>query len=165
MSEKKQIQIEYEELEWKELSLKEQEGAQKAIDMLEKAYAPYSKFSVGACVLLADGSLVSGANQENAAYPSGLCAERVALFAANANHPNIPVEQLFIVAKPQAGQNFATAHSCGNCRQVMIESESRQATPFSINIIIPDKKVIRIPSARTYLPFAFDGSSMKQAGD
>ena len=118
---RKTLKIEYQEFEsWKELSDSEQSLVLKAYESCDKAYAPYSKFKVGASVLLEDGTVVLGNNQENIAYPSGLCAERVALFYAGANHPDVQIETLVIVAKGDLIDDEACLSPCGSCRQVII---------------------------------------------
>ena len=98
----------------------------------QDAYCPYSNFHVGAAVLLADGQIVTGANQENAAYPSGLCAERTALFAANANHPQTPVVALALACYTNGHFTKDVASPCGACRQVMIETEKRFSMPMKV---------------------------------
>lgn len=105
---------------------------QKAKDMTNNAYCPYSKYHVGAAVLLSDGQVVTGANQENAAYPSGLCAERTTLFAANANHPNTPVKALAVACYTNGHFTKDPASPCGACRQVMLETEHRFKTPMQV---------------------------------
>lgn len=117
----------------------------------EKAYAPYSRFSVGCALLLQDGSVITGNNQENAAYPSGLCAERVALFYAGALAPATPVKLLFIYAS----QPFGTLAPCGACRQVMSETIFRQEQPFSLYFPTGPDAWVFIEDARFLLPFPF----------
>ena len=105
------------------------ELVEKAKAMTQNAYCPYSHFHVGAAARLADGQIVAGSNQENAAYPSGLCAERTTLFAANANNPNTPVEALAIACYTQGHYTKDAASPCGACRQVMLETEHRFGKP------------------------------------
>jgi len=109
---------------------------QKLLDGAEKtavsAYAPYSKFKVGAGVLLSNKKLVFGSNQENAAYPSGLCAERVAVFAAKAQFPNASLEKIAVTAIDAKGKWSYSISPCGACRQVMLEYENNQGSPFQI---------------------------------
>ena len=106
--------------------------AHKAKEAATHAYAPYSRFQVGAAVLLEDGAVVTGTNQENAAYPSGMCAERVALFAAIAQHPEAIITKIAIVARRKGGKELLPATSCGPCRQVMLEFELRQEKPIQV---------------------------------
>ena len=109
-----------------ELSPAEQHLVSLAIEATQRSYAPYSHFRVGAAVLLENGVEIIGCNQENAAYPSGLCAERTALFAAGAQYPDVPVSTLAIAARGTDGELLSEPCSpCGSCRQVIIESETR----------------------------------------
>jgi cytidine deaminase len=109
-----------------ELTAAEQHLIELAIEATTRSYAPYSHFRVGAAVRLANGSEIIGCNQENAAYPSGLCAERTALFSAGAQFPEEPVEMLAIAARGTDGElTEEPTGPCGSCRQVIIESETR----------------------------------------
>ena len=101
----------------------------RAKEAAKSAYAPYSKFRVGAAVRLADGTVVIGNNQENAVYPVGLCAERVALFSAQANYPDQPIVALAVTAIGSDGKISQPVPPCGSCRQAMIEAESRHNHP------------------------------------
>lgn len=117
----------------------------------EKAYAPYSRFPVGCAVLLEDGSILAGSNQENAAFPSGLCAERVALFYAGALAPEKPVREVFIyIPYPQG-----VMAPCGACRQVMSEATHRQGQPFGVYFPAGSEVWIYVKDARLLLPFPF----------
>lgn len=128
------------------------EAAKKACS---SAYAPYSGFQVGAAVLLDNGEIVIGANQENAAYPSGLCAERVALFAAASRYPQNKALILAIAARPQGGDFRPYAVSpCGACRQVMLETEKRFQHPLKV-LLYGSTEIIRIDTAQDLLPLAF----------
>ena len=152
----KQIIIKYSEFSsWKELSEKEVKMVDLAYSICEKAYAPYSKFQVGASLLLSNGEIVSGNNQENIAYPSGLCAERVALFYAGANYPNVKVDTICIVAKGDLLPKENLLTPCGGCRQVMIEKENRQKQAFRTILISQNNRVLIFNSAIDLLPFAF----------
>ena len=126
-----------------------------AVSAARRAYAPYSQFHVGAAVLLKDGTVVEGNNQENIAYPSGLCAERVALFTAGASFPEQPVETIAIVAMKD-GVVLPAIAPCGACRQVMLETEQRYGQPIRILLCGKDE-TIRIASASDLLPFSFSG--------
>lgn len=128
-----------------------------AVEAAQKAYAPYSHFHVGAAVLLANGEIVTGSNQENAAYPSGTCAERTALFWAGAQWPDVPVEKLLIVAFNASGR-VPFISPCGGCRQVIMETATR-FHPFSI-LLAGDEKTVVLEDCRYLLPFGFDGSSL-----
>lgn len=127
----------------------------KAFEAMEKAYAPYSKFKVGAALLLEDGQIIQGNNQENIAYPSGLCAERIALFHANAQFPEIAVELICIVAKGDLMPISQFISPCGACRQVMLESENRQNKPIRIILVNQDNRILCIDSVQNLLPFGF----------
>ncbi|MEG1544376.1 MAG: cytidine deaminase [Tannerellaceae bacterium] len=129
-----------------------------AVEAASRAYAPYSKFNVGAAVLLGNGEIVTGNNQENAAYPSGLCAERVALFYAGSRYPDVPIVALAIAAFT-AGRQVEQISPCGACRQVLLESEMRAASPITI-LLCGSSEVYILPSAASLLPFCFDGSEL-----
>lgn len=121
-----------------------------------KSYSPYSKFKVGAAVLLENGKTIQGNNQENAAYPSGLCAERVALFYANAEYPDTPVNAIAICA--YNSENRLTElpiPPCGSCRQVILETEDRFSYPIRI-ILTGRNKIYVIEKATQLLPLHFD---------
>lgn len=133
----------------------------KAKDALHHAYAPYSKFLVGAAVLLENGTVVTGTNQENAAYPSGMCAERVAIYAAAAQHPDMRIMKIAVVAKRKSGKEIVPATSCGSCRQVMLEYEVHQKTPIEIIMQNQEHKWVKAPSAESLLPFCFTKSSLE----
>ena len=137
-----------------ELTDTERIWVDEAIAAAKKAYAPYSRFQVGAAVVLADGQIVTGSNQENAAYPSGLCAERVALFYAGARYPDIPVKAIVIVACRDGIIQKPTA-PCGACRQVMLETERRYRHQIQI-ILYGSHTVYEIASVESLLPLAFD---------
>lgn len=153
---KKNFSIEYNQCEhWSELDKDDQVLVQFSIDAMNNAYAPYSKFSVGAAVKLSNGEVVKGNNQENIAYPSGLCAERVALFYAGANFPNESIDTLCIVAKGDLVPVETILSPCGGCRQVMVESESRQGKPYRIILVSQNGSAVIFNSAVDLLPLAF----------
>jgi cytidine deaminase len=122
---------------------------------LSRAYAPYSKFRVGASILLQSGIIIEGNNQENIAYPSGLCAERVALFYAGANHPNDPILKICIVAQGDLTSTDSYVSPCGPCRQVMLESASRQTEPIEVLLVQKSGEVLLLDSVQNLLPFGF----------
>lgn len=115
------------ELEETEINL-----VQKAVESAEKSYSPYSRFRVGAAVLLDNGKIICGNNQENSAYPSGLCAERVAIFYANAKYPGNKIICMAIAAKSDGKTTEGPIYPCGSCRQVMIETEIRFQSPIKL---------------------------------
>ncbi len=152
----KTLKIEYQEFEnWSELTPSEQVLVQKAYQVCENAYAPYSKFKVGAALLLEDGTEILGNNQENIAYPSGICAERVALFYAGANHPNVSIQTLVIVAKGDLIQPDDCVSPCGSCRQVIAESEKRQQNPFRVILVSESGRTFAFEKGTDLLIFAF----------
>jgi cytidine deaminase len=140
---------------WTDLLEQEQRLVDKAYEAMENAYAPYSEFKVGACALMDDGSFILGNNQENAAFPSGICAERVALFYAGANFPNKKVLTLCIVAKGDLMPASQLLSPCGGCRQVMLESENRQKQPIRVILVNQDKRTMVLDSVIQLLPFGF----------
>jgi len=124
------------------------------------AYAPYSKFLVGVALLLADGTVITGTNQENAAYPSGMCAERVALFTAFSAHPTAIVKKMAVVARKESSEDLTPATCCGACRQVMLEYENRQQQHMAVIMQGQDQRWILASSAASLLPFGFTKDSL-----
>ena len=120
---------------------------------------PYSKFHVGAAALLEDGTIVTGSNQENAAYPSGLCAERVALFHAGHQYPDMPVVALAIAAATN-GRQVESISPCGACRQVLLEAEQRYGKPMKV-LLCGTKEVVVAESAESLLPLCFGAKDLK----
>jgi cytidine deaminase len=141
-----------------ELTETEQLLLTKAYEALSIAYVPYSKFHVGAAVLLANGAIESGANQENAAYPMCLCAERTALAVAAMRHPGIPVTAIAIRIQREDIAISKPAGPCGACRQVLSEWEDRYNSDISILLQGEKGEVFRIPNAKALLPLSFDRS-------
>ncbi len=137
-----------------ELSEKDKKLVLAAREASENAYAPYSNFHAGAALMLENGELIKGNNQENADFTDGLCAERVALFYANANYPNVKVEVMAITAKNANGLVKEPAHPCGSCRQAIVEAEVRFNHPIRL-ILDGAKKIMVVESAESLLPFAF----------
>jgi cytidine deaminase len=125
----------------------------------QDAYCPYSHYHVGAAALLADGQVVTGANQENAAYPSGLCAERTTLFAANANNPTTPVEALAVACFTDGLFTNDPASPCGACRQVMLETEHRFGKPMKV-ILYGERECYVFDSATDLLPVCFTSENL-----
>ncbi len=126
----------------------------EAKEQTQKAYAPYSDFSVGASILLEDGTIVCGNNQENIAYPSGLCAERTAMFYANSQYPDTKPIAIAIAAKNEQGFLTKPICPCGGCRQALLESELRYKTPIKV-ILYGTQEIYVINSIADMLPFAF----------
>jgi cytidine deaminase len=125
------------------------------------AYAPYSNFKVGAAVLLENGTIVSGSNQENASFPAGICAERVTLSAASAAHPNLPVTAIAISAKPTGKPLSEPVAPCGICRQTLLEYEQRYHHNIEIILQSGEGKIFRIDSAKDLLPLYFSSKALK----
>ncbi|MEN9303118.1 MAG: hypothetical protein RL264_1547 [Bacteroidota bacterium] len=140
---------------WKELEDEDKMLVEKAFEAMEIAYAPYSKFRVGAAALLENNEIVKGNNQENVAYPSGICAERVALFYAGANFPDQKILKLAIVARGELMRPEQLLSPCGGCRQVMLESENRQNRPIKVILVNQDARTIVVNSVADLLPFGF----------
>ena len=126
----------------------------------ETSYSPYSKFAVGAAALLKNGVIVTGSNQENAAYPSGLCAERTTLFYANAQYPDQPVDALAVAARTKQDFIAKPIPPCGACRQVMLETEARFRHPFRI-LLYGKEEIYEIRRTGDLLPLSFDASAME----
>jgi cytidine deaminase len=138
-----------------ELTAEEQHLLQLAVEATGRSYAPYSKFCVGAAVRLDNGVELSGSNQENAAYPSGLCAERTALFYAGAQYPDVPIRMLAIAARGTDGElTEEPTGPCGSCRQVIIESETRAGNPIRI-LLYGKKFVYVVDGIRPLMPLTF----------
>jgi len=133
----------------------------KAKEQVSKAYAPYSEFHVGAAVELENGEIFAGSNQENSAYPSGLCAERVAIFYANAQCPNIPVKTIAIAAFTKGRYLEEPITPCGSCRQVLLETEMRFKTDINI-LLYGTNHVIQIENVKQLLPLCFEKSSLSR---
>ncbi|QSE99290.1 cytidine deaminase [Fulvivirga lutea] len=127
----------------------------KAEEALKTSYSPYSGFTVGAALELTDGSFILGANQENASYPAGLCAERVALFQKGAVAPNQKIKALAVVAKRREEKNYRSAGPCGMCRQVMLEFEQAQAQDMKVLFKGDGETWILSHSSSALLPFSF----------
>lgn len=158
--EQRTLNISYECLTTAELTDDERRAIEAAQQATAGSYAPYSHFSVGAAALLADGNIVIGSNQENAAFPSGICAERCAIFQAGAAHPDTPVSLLAIAARKSDGC-FTTLPitPCGACRQVLIETEHRYGRPVTV-LLYGEKEIYRLSSTYHLLPLHFDDDCM-----
>ena len=152
---KKKINIEievYKSID--ELVNMEQELVLKAKSIAKQAYAPHSKFYVGAALLLDNGEIVSGNNQENAAYPSGICAERTAIFYANAQYPKQSIKTLAVAVFTKGEYAEQPVTPCGSCRQVMLEAENRYNVPMRV-IMIGEKQIYVVNSVKDLLPLSF----------
>lgn len=139
-----------------ELSEDVQSLMKQAIAIRKKAYAPYSMFRVGAALLLDNGNIVLGSNQENAAYPSGLCAERVAIFHSGANYPEAKILKMAITAASDTNETKSPIPPCGACRQSIFEYEFKQNNPIEIYFMGESGEVYKSDSIRNLLPLSFD---------
>ncbi|OAD91429.1 cytidine deaminase [Aequorivita soesokkakensis] len=139
-----------------ELPIDIQELMNKAQQARENAYAPYSRFRVGAALQLSSGKIVLGNNQENAAFPSGLCAERVAVFNAGANFPNEIITALAITVRSENKKISEAIAPCGACRQSLAEYEQKQKSPIEIYFMGETGEIIKVASVMDLLPLGFD---------
>jgi len=156
---KKTIETNIEIYSFEELSKEKQDLINKAKEQVTKAYAPYSGFHVGAAIELENGVIVTGNNQENSAYPSGLCAERVAMFYANSQYPDVPVKTLAIAAFTNGNFIADPVTPCGSCRQVLLETEMRYEKGITI-LLYGTKNVYQLESVKQLLPLCFEKSSL-----
>lgn len=154
------INISIQSYQLDELSPQDQELVQAAIKATKNAYANYSRFYVGAALRLENGKIVIGANQENAAFPSGLCAERTAVFAAQANYPDSPIETLAIAGRNEKGVLPNPITPCGACRQVILEIEDRYKKPIKI-LLYGTQKIYCVRSVKDLLPLSFVDDNMR----
>ncbi|MDI9311739.1 MAG: cytidine deaminase [Limnohabitans sp.] len=139
-----------------ELSLEDQDLMKNAIEARNNAYAPYSKFNVGCALLLDNGEIVIGSNQENAAYPSGLCAERVAIFHTGAVYPKSKILKMAITAGSTTSVASKPIPPCGACRQSIFEYEFKQDLPIEIYFMGETGEVYQSNSIQNLLPLSFD---------
>ena len=154
--ERKEIRIAYEEYaSVEEMTVYDRELSVAAVSALEGSYAPYSHFHVGAAVRLSDGTIVKGANQENAAFPSGLCAERTAMFSAGANYPGLDMAGIAVVARQDGRICSEPVAPCGACRQVMIQYQRKAGKPMSV-ILIGANRIMKFARVDNILPLLFD---------
>ncbi|HSP40639.1 MAG TPA: cytidine deaminase [Gillisia sp.] len=141
-----------------ELPADVQELLDKASDARDCAYAPYSKFKVGAAVLLDNNEIITGSNQENASYPSGLCAERTAMFYAGSKYPDAKFIRIALTAKSMNHRVVTPIPPCGSCRQAIAEYEVKQDSPIEIYFMGETGKVIKSNSLKELLPLVFDNT-------
>jgi cytidine deaminase len=152
--------LEYESLD--ELVADDRELLERAISAIDSAYAPYSQYFVGAAVRLANGSIITGNNQENVAYPSGLCAERVALFSASSNYPGIPVTAIAIAGKALNFPILQPVTPCGACRQVIAEYENLYGKPVRMIMKGEKSKIWITEGITSLLPLMFNAEELKK---
>lgn len=157
---KQEFTIRYKEYQNDELHLlpeQTQQLIQLADENLKNAYAPYSNFEVSAVLQLSNNEIIKGTNQENAAYPSGTCAERVAVFYANSKYPNEKIKEIIITTTKN---NQTPLSPCGSCRQALIEYEKKQQTPIRVVLKSGKSAIWVFNSIADLLPFAFDASQL-----
>jgi cytidine deaminase len=145
-----------------DLCTEDQDLLLAAEDGLISAYAPYSQFKVGAAIILENGRIIIGNNQENMAFPSGLCAERVALFAAASANPGVKIMTVAITARSGEFPVEEPVTPCGCCRQALIEYENNQRSPIRIILGCESQKVIIIDRVADLLPLSFRGEMLKK---
>jgi cytidine deaminase len=157
----KEIRIQYAKYETEnELDSQSFQILEEAKKALDTAYSPYSNFQVGAALKLSNGQIIRGSNQENAAYPSGLCAERTAIFYAGSQFPNEKIEEMVVLARRVGETELTTACPCGACRQALLEYEEKQNQPILITFKMSKQGFVRISSIADLLPFKFDSTSL-----
>lgn len=143
-----------------ELSSSDKNLLSKAFEAKKSAYAPYSKFSVGASLLLDNGLIIQANNQENAAYPSGICAERVAIWNAASQYPEAEIQKIFVCASSNKKIVNQPVAPCGACRQAILEYETKQSKKIEIYFTGATGKIIKANSINDLLPYAFNGSAL-----
>lgn len=131
---------------------------EQAVEAREKSYSPYSKFKVGAAILLENGEVITGSNQENASYPAGLCAERTAIFYAGAKYPGVKIVEMALTARSENHLVEVPTPPCGSCRQAIAEYEVKQEQPIEIYFMGEKGKVVKAESISDLLPLIFDNS-------
>jgi len=159
---KKEIKVTYEEFAGiNELDAADRNLCLEAVKALENSHSPYSKFRVGAAMRLKSGKIIYGSNQENVAYPSGLCAERVALFSWGANHPDDPIESMAVTAQTDEFELLQPTTPCGSCLQVIAEYEKNQGSPIDILLYCQKGAVWKTSGIHNFLPFLFFEDRLK----
>ena len=156
------IELTFTRAKLEELIQSEQDLIANTQHALSNAYAPYSGFLVGASVLLENGEIINGSNQENAAYPSGLCAERVALFYAGAKYPEVAIKTIAISAKSKTFEIDDVVSPCGACRQVMAEYQQKQGQDIRLLLHSPNDEVLIANSVTDLLPFMFNSEKLRK---
>ncbi len=151
---------EYDSIE--ELDQSDRSLMEEATKSVEKAYSPYSNYSVGAALLLKNGTIISGNNQENVAYPSGMCAERVALFYSSANYPDIPIVAVAVTAKSKIINVDTPITPCGSCRQVLAEYENKYNKKIRIILKGNTGKIFIVEGIEHLLPLIFKANELKK---
>ena len=161
MQEKK-ISLNFVSAHLSELDIKDQELIAHAKEAFVTAYAPYSGFLVGASILLENGEIISGSNQENVAYPSGLCAERVSMFYVGAKFPNVQINTIAVSVFSKSFEVTDVISPCGACRQVMAEYEDKQEQAIKVILHSPSDQVLIANKVQDLLPFMFKSPHLKK---
>ena len=159
--EEKKIELNFHVAHFSELESKDQDLIVNAKDALKNAYAPYSGFLVGTSVLLENGEIVNGSNQENVAYPSGLCAERAAMFYVGAQFPDIKINTIAVSVFSKSFEVKDVISPCGACRQVMAEYEDKQQQSIRVILHSPDNQVLIAKKVQDLLPLMFKSPDLK----
>lgn len=159
--EEMKIEIRICSLHYDELNEEDRRLIEQAKEATQRSYAPYSRFSVGAAALLANGEIVTGSNQENAASPSGLCAERTTLFYANSRYPDQAVKTLAIAARNASGFTGKPISPCGACRQVLLETERRHGSPIRI-LLYGTTEIYLTNGIDNLQPLSFSGEFLSE---
>lgn len=154
------IEINIRSYSYDELDEKDRQLIDAAKEATLRSYAPYSRFAVGAAALLENGKIITGTNQENAAYPSGTCAERTTLFYANSEYPDQAVVTLAIAAKSPDGFLEKPIPPCGSCRQVLLETEQRYKHPMRI-LLYSKNEIYLLHGTKDLLPLSFGSEFLK----
>ena len=155
----KELTINFEEIEsYNQLNDTEKLLFDKAKEIRDLAYAPYSNFTVGCAILLENEKIITGSNQENAAYPSGLCAERTAIFYTGANFPDVKITKIFVIGAPRDAIKSVPIPPCGACRQSILEYEAKQQDVIEVYFASLNDVIFKTNSIRDLLPFSFDSS-------
>ena len=161
MSKRIKQEISLEVTAFAQLEKWQQELIHKAEEAAINAYAPYSNFLVGAALLTNTGKIIQGNNQENSAFPSGLCAERVAVFSARAQHPEEKIKAIVVTAKQKTANEYTAVTPCGSCRQVLSEVESNQEQPIHLIMAGAEREIYISDSIENLLPFKFSSKYLK----
>ncbi len=156
---KKELKISFEVISsYQDLNDTEKQLYHAAKKVRETAYANYSNFLVGCALLLENGEIVTGSNQENAAYPSGLCAERTTIYWTSANYPDTKIQKMFVIGGPRDLPAIQPIPPCGACRQSILEYEAKQNEEIEIYFTTLEGEIFKTNSVRDLLPFSFDSS-------
>ncbi len=160
--EEKKIELNFTSAYLTDLDIQYQELINNAKEALKTAYAPYSGFLVGASILLENGEMVNGSNQENVAYPSGLCAERVAMFYVGAKFPGVRIKAIAVSVSSKDFDISDVVSPCGACRQVMAEYEDNQGKSIKVILHSPNDQVLIVDQVQDLLPFMFKSPHLKK---